>query len=199
MASEAVEKAPRASSKRVEIRHAKAPKANVILILQDAETGRVERIVEAHNIVTADGGAYYAQRGSTMVPTNTFYRGKIALASSYLVAEAGGAQTLNSLTFGGGTTGIQSFDATYPRVNDSDSDNTGAGVSILTYRTTYSTSEGNFTIKALGIARHDWITNPAGSAALRKILNYVTLPSPFITKTSSQTLKVFVNHTFTGV
>jgi hypothetical protein len=195
----AEEPAPRPRSKRVEVRHAKAPRANVVLILQDADTGEVVKVVEAHNIVTTDGSTYYAQRGSTMVPTSTFWKGKLALASSYNATEAV-TRTINNLIFTSGTTGIQSFDSGYPKVADGDTDNTGAGTGILTYRRTYSTSQGNFTIKALGIVKHDWITNPAGSAALRKILNYVTLATAQrITKTSSQTLKVFVNHTFTGV
>jgi hypothetical protein len=188
-------------------RTAEAPKArersgihgNVLLILKDAATGRVEKTVFAENKVTNDGLEYYAESGTNSVPTYTFWAGKLALASSYQTLEASGGATatLNMLIFTSGTSGIRNFDSGYPKTNDTDSDNTGAGVRVATYRRTYSTSQANFTIKALGICRNGATTNPAASATLRKILNYLTLATAErITKTSSQTLKVFVNHTF---
>lgn len=203
------EDVPRKSSKRVEIYHrraktveraAKVPvRENVILMLQDAATGQVQQIVEAANLVTNEGAEYYAERGAPDASvTYTFNKGKLALAFSYRSTEAA-TRTLNDLVF---TTlsGIQSFDSTYPKTTDSDTDNTGSGVRVVTYRRTYTTSQGNFAIKALGIARHNYTTNPAGSASLRKVLTYITLATAQrITKTSSQTLKVFVNHTFAGV
>jgi hypothetical protein len=176
-----------------------AKKDNVIFVLQDAATGRVERVVRGANIVTNDGAQYYAQRGANATPTYTFNAGRLALASSYNATEAV-TRTLNNLIFTSGTTGIKTFDSGYPKTNDTDSDNTGSGVRVVTYRRTYATSEANFTIKALGIVRAGWTTNPSGSASLRKILNYLTLSAAQqITKTSSQTLKVFVNHSYTGV
>lgn len=184
-------------TKKVSVRH---PVANVVMVLKDAETGKVLRVVESHNRVVAEGTKYYAQRGANETPTYTFNAGKLALASSYRVTEASGtAQTLNSLVFTSGTSGIRAFDSTYPKTNDSDTDNTGAGTSVATYRRTYTTSEANFTIKALAICRAGATTNPAAASALRKILNYLTFSAAEqITKTSSQTLKVFVNHTFSG-
>jgi hypothetical protein len=181
---------------KVQVTHRRVP--NVILVLKDAATGRVERVVESHNIITNDGAEYYAENGTNSVPTYTFFKGKLALASSYKAAEVATA-TLGLLTFGSGTSGIRNFDSGYPKTNDSDTDNTGAGVRVATYRRTYTTAEANFTIKALAICRNGATTNPAASATLRKILNYITLSAAQqITKTSSQTLKAFVNHTFSG-
>lgn len=175
-------------------------KENVLLILQDAATGRVEKVVNAANIVTTTGAEYYAERGAAETPTYTFNAGRLALASSYRVVESAMAHTLNNLVFTSGTTGIKTFDFGYPKTNDTDGDNTGAGVRVVTYRRTYATSEANFTIKALGIARASWTTNPASAASLRVLLNYLTLSvAQQITKTSSQTLKVFANHSFAGV
>lgn len=184
-------------TKKVTIRR---PAVNVVMVLRDAETGKVLRIVESHNRVVDEGTKYYAQRGANETPTYTFNAGKLALASSYRDTEASGtAQTLNRLVFTSGTSGIRNFDSTYPKTNDSDTDNTGAGVRTITYRRTYTTSEANFLIKALGICRNGATTNPAAASALRKILNYLTFSAAEqITKTSSQTLKVFVNHTFSG-
>lgn len=174
-------------------------RANVLLILKDAATGRVEKVVEAHNLVTNDGAQFYAKKGAGETPTYTFNAGKLALASSYKGTESA-TRTLGFLTFGSAnTSGIRNFDAGYPKTNDSDTDNTGAGVRVVTYRRTYTTSEANFTIKALGICRNGATTNPAAAASLRVLLNYLTLAtSERITKTSSQTLKVFVNHSFAG-
>lgn len=185
-------------AKNVVIKHGKPVRANVLLVLQDAATGRVEKIVHAKNLVTNDGAEYYAEQGANETPTYTFYAGKLALASSYKFVE-NPARTLNDLVFST-LSGIQSFDATYPKTSDSDVDNTGSGVRVATYRRTYTTAQANFTIKALAIARNGATTNPAASASLRKILNYVTFSvAQQITKTASQTLKAFVNHTFVGV
>ena len=173
-------------------------KENVLLILQDAATGRVEKVVSAANIVTNDGALYYAQKGANETPTYTFNAGRFALASSYRSTEAV-TRTLNDLVFST-LSGIKTFDSGYPKTNDTDSDNTGSGVRVVTFRRTYATSEANFTIKALGICRAGYTTNPASAATLRKILNYLTLSTAQrITKTSSQTLKAFINHSFVGV
>lgn len=173
-------------------------KENVLLILQDAATGRVEKVVQAANIVTNDGAEYYAEKGAGETPTYTFNLGRFALASSYRSTEAV-TRTLNDLVFST-LSGIQAFDSTYPKTNDTDSDNTGSGVRVVTYRRTYTTAQANFTIKALAICRAGYTTNGASSASLRKILNYLTLSAAQqITKTSSQTLKAFANHSFQGV
>ena len=174
-------------------------KGNVIMILQDAATGRVEKIVEAHNIVTDAGDQYYAERAckTPAAVVYTFHRGKLGIAASYRQSE-GKAVTYGAFTFGGGWTGVQSFDSGYPKTSDTDTDNTGSGADIVTYRRTYSTSQGNYTIKALGIVRFGATTTAA--VTLRYLLNYVTLSvAQQVTKTNSQTLKVFVNHTMNGV
>jgi hypothetical protein len=193
--------------KSVTVTHTQAPKrrdgplriqTNVVLLLKDAKTGRVERVVEAHNLVTNDGAQYYAERGAAQTPLYTFNLGRFALASSFKFTEAA-TRTLNDLVFST-LSGIKTFDSGYPKTNDTDTDNTGAGVRVVTYRRTYATTQANFTIKALAVCRAGFTTNPASSASLRKILNYLTLSvAEQITKTSSQTLKAFINHTFAGV
>lgn len=156
----------------------------------------MEKVVEAHNIVTTSGNQYYAERGANQTPAMTFNAGRLTVAASYLSTET------NTRTFGDFVrttfTGTQAFDATYPRTSDPDTDNTGAGATIVTYRRTYSTTQANFTIKALGVSRAGATSTAA--ASLKKLLNYVTLSvAQQVTKTSAQTLKVFVNHTMLGV
>lgn len=189
-------------TKKVTITHSPAPrkrkKENVLMLLQDATTGKVIKTVQAANLVTDDGLTYYAQQGANETPTYTFYAGKLALASSYLQAE-GATRTFSDLTFST-FTGVQSFDSGYPKTNDDDSDNSSAGVKVLTYRRTYTTSQANFTIKALAVCRDSYtLDTSVANDSLRKVLNYLTLSTAQqVTKTSSQTLKVFVNHSFSA-
>lgn len=173
-------------------------RTNVLLVLQDAATGKTIRTVHAKNVVTNDGAEYYAERGAGETPTYSFGNGKLALASSYLAAETPSA-TLGLLTFST-VSGIQSFTAGYPTTSDADSDNTGSGARVVSYHRLYTTTQGNFTIKALAVVRNDYtLSTDVASNSLRKILNYLTLSAAQqITKTSSQVLKVFVNHSFSG-
>jgi len=177
------------------VENPKGGRANVLLVLQDAATGRVEKVVEAKNIVTTSGNQYYAEKSAGQTPAMTFNKGKLTIASSYKSTET------NTRTYGDFVlttfNGTQSFDSGYPKTSDTDTDNTGSGATVVTYRRTYTTSQGNITIKALGVSRFGATTTAAVS--LRKLLNYITLSSAqFVTKTSSQTLKAFINHTFLG-
>lgn len=172
-------------------------KEQVVIVTKDAATGRVLKRVElAPNIVTNEGDKYYAQRGAAATPTYTFNAGMMVVAKSYTVAATKVA------TFGRFVvttyTGRKAFDATYPKTADTDTDNTGRTADAVTYKRTYTTSEANYTIKALGICRRNATT--AASSASKVLLSYKTLSSAQqITKTSSQTLVVYVNHTFNGV
>lgn len=184
--------------KQVSVTHRPVQRANVLLVLQDAKTGKTIRTVHAKNIVTNDGAEYYAEQGAGETPTYAFNNGKIALASSYFAAEAV-TNTLGLLTFSD-ITGIQSFASGYPKTSDSDTDNTQAGARVVSYYHLYTTSQANFTIKALAIVRSNYtLSTDVASNSLRKILNYLTLSvAQQITKTSAQVLKVFVNHAFSG-
>jgi len=172
-------------------------KEQVVIVTKDATTGRVlQRVELAPNIVTNEGDKYYAQRGAAATPTYTFNAGMMVVAKSYTVAATKVA------TFGRFVnttyTGRKAFDATYPKTGDTDSDNTGRTADAVTYKRTYTTSEANYTIKALGICRRNATT--AAASASKVLLSYKTLSSAQqVTKTSSQTLVVYINHTFNGV
>jgi len=83
------------------------------------------------------------------------------------------------------------IDSGYPTVNDADGDNAGAGTDVATYRVSYTTGEANASAIADVI-----ITNPSPGASEALLMHAEFTP---FAKTSSDTLKVFVNHTFTGV
>ena len=84
------------------------------------------------------------------------------------------------------------MDATYPLVNDGDADNTGAGTDIITYRVSYTTAEANQTDTTDVI-----LTNPSPGAS-EPVIMHAEFAASF-TKTSADTLKVFVNHRMNGV
>ena len=90
-------------------------------------------------------------------------------------------------------TSIQEIDSTYPKVNDGDSDNTGSGTDIATWRTSWTT--GDFNSNAIiGGCIHVGAGSPASGT---KLLTHFSITS--FNKTASDTLKIFVNHTFNGV
>lgn len=183
-------------SEPVYVGNPKPGRANILLILQDASTGRVEKIVEAQNVVTIRGNQFYAERSAGQTPTWTFQSGRFVVASSYRVNEAPTTNTYGNFVL---TTfsGTQAFDGGYPKTSDTDTDNTGSGATVVTWRRTYTTAQANITIRALGICRAGATTTAAVS--LRYLLNYITLSTAQrVTKTASQTLKAFINHTMLG-
>ena len=180
----------------------------VVLVVKD-DNGKVIRREEiGPNIVTTFGDKYYAELGGRnsgnaflATPAITFYRGMLIVAKSY-GAGAGAPGKLS--TFRGFTgiatslTGRQSFDAGYPKTADTDTDNTGRTADALTYKRTYTTAQANYTIKAVGICQFK--ASSGSAAGVRQLLSAKTLSAAQqVTKTSSQTLVVYINHTFQGV
>ena len=158
-----------------------------IAVLENKHTGD-KKIIHGVNIVTNDGDTYYAQSACAETPDDDF---DAALAGLRL----GDDNTTPTKS----DTDVTSFlsgsdhvcDATYPQTDDQDGDNTGAGVDIVTWRYSYTTAQGNV-VDIIEGAIVDNDTTP--TAALCHFLF-----AGIFTKTSSDTLKVFVNHTFTGV
>lgn len=166
----------------------------VVVVLRNAVTGE-KRTYVSKNIVTNDGDLFYAERAvKTAIPTN-FVDGSgnwDGIMELYNGASGAPAKGNNRSNLTGLVTGsAKVIDATYPKINDGDSDNTGAGTDIATYRVSYLTSEAN----ATGIA-DVIITNPTPGAS-EPLLMHAEFGTPF-TKTSSDTLKVFVNHQLNG-
>lgn len=165
----------------------------VVVVLERADG--TKQVHESKNIVTDAGDLFYAQRGVNSLPTN-FTDGAGAfdgIMELYNGASGAPAKGNNRSNLAGLVTGsAKAMDATYPRVNDPDTDNTGAGTDIVTYRVSYATGEAN----ASNIADVA-ITNPSPGAS-EALLMHAEFAATFI-KTSSDTLKVFVNHQMNGV
>ena len=145
-------------------------------------------ITPALNLVTNDGDVYYAQSAGGETPTDDFDGSGAGLRHGSDNTAATKTDT-DVTTFLSGTGLV--CDATYPTTADADSDNTGAGTDILTWRYSYGTSDGNATGIYEGAIVDDRTTPTAA------LTHYVYAAS--FDKTSSDTLKVFVNHEFLGV
>lgn len=164
----------------------------VVVVLEDASTG-LKRTHISKNIVTDAGDLFYAQR-AVGVPTTNFTDGTgvfDGIVELYNGASASPAKGNNRSNLSGFVSS-KALSATYPKINDSDVDNTGAGVDVVTYAVSYTKLESNATNIADVI-----ITNPTPGAS-EPILMHAEFALPF-TKTSNDTLKVFINHTLNGI
>lgn len=170
------------------------PRHNNILAVLRSPSGALLHL--GHNIVTNDGDLFYAYRSVDAQPTDgLFTDGAAKTFDGIMELGTAGATPGKTSNRSNVTTKVassqQAIDGTYPTINDGDTDNTGAGVDIATYRVSYATGAANDT----GIDRVI-ITNPSPGAS-EVLLMYGTLTS--FNKTSSDTLKMFVNHEMLGV
>jgi len=142
-------------------------------------------LIPAANIVTNAGDLYYAQLGAEEVSTNAFGVQILATAGT-----PGKAATDDSFTAVAASE--KAHDGTYPKTNDGDADNTGAGTDIVSYLTSWTKADFN----QLAIT-HGIITNASPGVA-EPILTGFAFAASF-DKTANDTLKVFINHEMLGV
>lgn len=156
----------------------------VIAILRNEKTG-LYRVYKTHNIITDAGDTYYAQQAANETPTNAF--DSLWLGSTGSVP--GKASDSDDITLIASS--AKAVKATYPKTADADADNTGDGVDVVTWTFEYAAGDFNhaaITDGMIGVGAH-----AAGEPALTHF-EFVSFA-----KTASDTLKVIVNHTFTGV
>jgi hypothetical protein len=159
----------------------------VLAVLRDPRLG-LELITRGVNIVTNDGDQYYAQMACGESPTDDFDGASAGLR----LGDDATAPTKSD-------TDVTSFladsahalDATYEKTNDDDPANLDAGVDVVTWRFSYTTGEGNVSGIVEGAVVDDRTTPTAA-------LSHFLFEASF-DKTSSDTLKVFLNHTMNGV
>lgn len=157
---------------------------NVLAVLREGSNPR-GILIPASNIVTNDGDVYYATQMANGSPANTFNTHELGSAGT-----PGKTANRSNFTAIGSTQKTNS--ATYPKVNDGDSDNTGSGVDICTHLAEYAKADFNATS-----ITHGWITNPTPGASEVLLTGYAF--SAGFAKTADDTLKVFVNHEALGV
>jgi hypothetical protein len=172
----------RLMGRKIKLVNGRETVCNVVAMLKDEKTGKM-RYIPGANVVTNDGDQYYAEAavGSPSWAVAGMRLGTGGTAPSKTDTD------VTTFLAGSG----KAIDGTYPQTNDGDSDNTGAGIDIVTWRVSYGTGEANGSgIQELAIV--DNISAPT------KALTHALFAASF-SKTSSDTLKVFVNHTFNGV
>ena len=166
----------------------------VVVVLTNEETGEKQTHV-SRNIVCDAGDLYYAERCvATAIPAN-FVDGSgdfDGIMEMYEVDSGAPAKANDRSDLGTLITGSdQVMDGGYPKVNDLDGDNTGAGVDIVTYLVSYALGDGNGDITDV------ILTNPTPGAS-EALLMHAEFAAPFA-KTGADTLKVFINHQINGV
>ena len=159
------------------------PKNNVLGIL--ARPNRKKIIIPGCNIVTNDGDLYYAELAAGESPTDTFTIWEMQSAGT-----PGKAQDRSDFTAITDSDQVQTG-GSYPTTDDQDADNTGAGTDVRSTGTLYAAATFNHAAITHGI-----VTNSALGAAENILSGWAWATS--INKTASDTLKCFLNHTFTG-
>jgi len=167
------------------------PDLNICIVKENQDTGK-KTWYHAKNIVTNDGDLYYAQKAVGGTPTSDF-----GGSDGRMELRTGSATPAKAHVYSDVTTPVTASrkikDSSYPKTADDDSDNTGAGADIVTWRTSWTTSDFNATA-IIGGCFHVGGASPASGS---KLLTHFSITS--FNKTASDTLKIFVNHTFNGV
>jgi len=160
------------------------------------EETRIETIkkwIRGMNLVTNDGDQYYAERSCGQTPAVPFQdaNGRMELGN-------GAQPTPNKTnTYSALASPIaasrKALNAGYPKTNDADPDNTGSGIRIASWLTSWTKADFN-AVGITGGVIHDAAGSPVAGSLL---LTFWTITA--FDKTADDTLKIFVNHQFLGV
>ena len=172
---------------------------NVVRVLSFPEfspSGKQEMIKEfdyTHNLITNDGEIYYAIKsaGETPSTNENFLTGRFEMGTTaYTEAETDTFNEFDVSTTSKISGSRQAFTSGYPKTNDTgDADNTGDSTQSVSYAVNYSAGAWNDTDVEQGCI-HDNAT-PVTTTKLLSVFSFTSFA-----KTSSDTLKVFVNHQF---
>jgi hypothetical protein len=160
-------------------------KMNVLAVLTDEKTGK-KKWIHGANIVTVFGNRFYAlaptgNSASIATPLGIMLGiGSTAVSNTDSVIMTSFASCFGSLTAG------------YPKNSDADVDNTGSGSNIVTWAVTFVAAG----ISQVGI--RELCLCSVSNVTPNTILNRALFSAAF-DKTTSDTLKVFINHTMLGV
>ncbi|MEE4258949.1 MAG: hypothetical protein V2I62_04260 [Bacteroidales bacterium] len=157
-------------------------KTTIITVLE--ENGK-KTVWENHNLITNDGDLFMAELLAGETPTDAFINCVLGTGA----VAAAKTDDYDSITPISGSNKAPS--AGYPKTNDTDADNTGAGADICTWK-------------------YEWTTGDFNNAAVRE--GCITIASPGVgsnifnrwvedaayEKSSSATLTQYVNVTITG-
>ena len=158
---------------------------NVLAVLKNEEG---KWLIPASNLVTDAGDIHMSQRSVSETLTNAFGIGELASATP--THGKGDNRGTAGYTMIGSTQKAHS--SGYPKRNDGDEDNTGAGANIITFLQNYTKTDFNAASIKGGI-----ITSVSPGAS-EPILTGFDFTSVFA-KTANDTLKVFENITLIGM
>lgn len=161
-------------------------KGNVFAILRPDKGEGDPLLYVGRNIVTNTGDQYYAERGAVDTITNDYSNTTAGLRLGSSSAAVGKTDTDVTTFITGAATAV---DSGYPQVSDPDADNTGSGSDIASWRYQYSAASFSAAVKEGAIVNND--ASPASA------LNHFLITE--FTKTTNDTLKMFINHEFLGV
>lgn len=168
------------------------PTMNICFVKTNTITGE-ETYHYGKNIITVDGNLFYAQKAAEDAVITSDFAG----ANGRMELRTGAATPANTDVYSNVTTPVTTSRKVilsgYPKTNDNDTDNTGAGTTVVTWVTSWTTADFNAT-GIIGGCIHVGGNSPVAGT---KLLTHFSIAS--FDKTSSDTLKVFVNHTFLGV
>jgi hypothetical protein len=161
------------------------PKNNVVVATYRGK--KLMGLIPGTNIVTTTGEVYYAQRACTESPTNNY-------TTMWLASNGPGtpAKTDNRGNFTDIASSNKANATNYPKSNDNDTDNTGAGANVISWLFSYAANDGNF-------ANIGWCyVTKSGNTGNDSLLCSVKFGANW-NKDSNTSAKVFVNHGENGV
>lgn len=168
------------------------PKHRNVLAILGTPRGKI--LIPASNIVGDAGDLYYAQSAVGEAVTNAF-------DSGYLSSVAWGTGPNKTTASDDIASMIASVEklvsATYPKTNDGDGDNTGAGTDIVTWLFSWAKADFNDADIEAGAISLPTNTSWGGAGGNDPILTGFAFTA--FAKTADDTLKVFVNHQMNGV
>lgn len=175
---------------------------NVCGVLENTETGYTT-YNWASNIVGNDGDIYYAKKsaGETPATNENFLQGRAELRTGTVTPAKTNTYGYETGTTAGGlvtpvTASRLALSTNYPKTYDASansSENSGGVIDAITYKYYWSTS--SFSANGItGGAIHDNVS-PVDAT---KLLTHWSFSASF-SKTSTDTLTLYVNHTMNGV
>lgn len=159
----------------------------------DERINLIKTWIKGMNLVGDEGDKYYAQAAAGESPTNDFSsaNGRQELGNG-TQGTPGKTDTYSAL-IGPVTASRKIIDATYPKTNDGDADNTGAAVDTVSWLTSWTKADFN-AVGITGGVIHNAAASPIAGSVL---LTYWTISA--FNKTADDTLKIFINHNMLGV
>ena len=156
---------------------------NCVAVLRNAKTGEIRRFT-AENLVTDDGDQYYAE-GAVGSPSK-------AMQGFQLGSDPASADVAKADTDVNSYLASKATDGTYPQTSDDDTDNSSGAVDVVTWRCSFGAGEAN--VNSISEVA---VVNSIGDGLPTAAICHAVFATPF-NKTSDDTLKVFVNHEFSG-